>query len=395
MPARPRGHAVGHGGLVQQALQWPEPRRLAVEAQQPAAAAVEAHHDLVHRRQLPQERQDRLREERGHHCAGGHRHDVVRAALLEAVVTGRVRREADAIAVAEGGSVRRRGFDAALEVDAAEAPEAIQEDVAPRLALGVVVEVLQIATAADAVMRAGCRAPARAGSHHLHQFGLEETLAGLARARADLVAGRGQGHEDGLTVMPAETGASGHEFLDGEFERLGHGRFTLAPQDARGQAHPEPLCLRPQARRMLKTWAPGDGSRSCSWRWRRPAALPSASSWTTGAPPAIRRRRAVALAKEQIGAPYAFGGSQPEVGFDCSGLVQWVYGRCGVPLPRSVDELAQSGRPVDDAEVKPGDLVFFAIGGHDRPRPCRDLHRETPLRPRSQDRRRRPDRVPQ
>jgi cell wall-associated NlpC family hydrolase len=78
-------------------------------------------------------------------------------------------------------------------------------------------------------------------------------------------------------------------------------------------------------------------------------------------------RRVVELAKTQIGTPYAFGGCRPEDGFDCSGLVQWAYGRCGMPLPRSVDEQAQAGRPVDAADLRPGDLVFFAIDGHAGP----------------------------
>jgi cell wall-associated NlpC family hydrolase len=77
--------------------------------------------------------------------------------------------------------------------------------------------------------------------------------------------------------------------------------------------------------------------------------------------------RVVALAKEQIGTPYAFGGCRPDQGFDCSGLVQWAYGQFGVPLPRSVDELARAGQPVEAADLQPGDIVFFAISGHDRP----------------------------
>jgi hypothetical protein len=78
-------------------------------------------------------------------------------------------------------------------------------------------------------------------------------------------------------------------------------------------------------------------------------------------------RRVVVLAKEQIGTPYAFGGGEPQEGFDCSGLVQWTYGRFGIPLPRSVKELAAVGRPVDSDDLQAGDLVFFSMGGSEDP----------------------------
>jgi len=78
-------------------------------------------------------------------------------------------------------------------------------------------------------------------------------------------------------------------------------------------------------------------------------------------------QQVVELAKAQIGTPYAFGGSRPEDGFDCSGLVQWAYGRFGVALPRSVDEQVQIGRPVEAADLRPGDLVFFNVHGSATP----------------------------
>lgn len=69
------------------------------------------------------------------------------------------------------------------------------------------------------------------------------------------------------------------------------------------------------------------------------------------------------LAREQVGRPYRWGGTDPGGGFDCSGLVQWSYGCVGVNLPRVVRELKNEGRAVDGDKLQLGDLVFFAING--------------------------------
>ncbi len=62
------------------------------------------------------------------------------------------------------------------------------------------------------------------------------------------------------------------------------------------------------------------------------------------------------------GAPYRNGGSEPS-GFDCSGLVWYVFDQHGIRLPRTVTEQFQIGSHVDKADVRPGDLLFFDTGG--------------------------------
>ncbi len=67
----------------------------------------------------------------------------------------------------------------------------------------------------------------------------------------------------------------------------------------------------------------------------------------------------VATALALKGTQYRNGGSEPTKGFDCSGLVQWVFAQHGTSLPREVREQYVAGKKVDDDEVRPGDLVFF------------------------------------
>ena len=72
------------------------------------------------------------------------------------------------------------------------------------------------------------------------------------------------------------------------------------------------------------------------------------------------RSDVVVQALSLLGTPYRFGGSSPDVGFDCSGLVRHVYASAlNWDLPRRAEEISGVGRPVSRAELQPGDLVFF------------------------------------
>jgi cell wall-associated NlpC family hydrolase len=64
------------------------------------------------------------------------------------------------------------------------------------------------------------------------------------------------------------------------------------------------------------------------------------------------------------GTPYRPAGADPS-GFDCSGLVQYVFARHGIAVPRSVAEQFRIGREVDADRLEPGDLVFFRINARD------------------------------
>ena len=65
------------------------------------------------------------------------------------------------------------------------------------------------------------------------------------------------------------------------------------------------------------------------------------------------------FAKAELGQPYVWGGSEPG-GFDCSGLMQYIYDKAGIKLPRTAEAQYNATRHVTPGEsLLPGMLVFF------------------------------------
>jgi cell wall-associated NlpC family hydrolase len=74
--------------------------------------------------------------------------------------------------------------------------------------------------------------------------------------------------------------------------------------------------------------------------------------------------RAVQIANKLTGIPYRWGGASPQAGFDCSGLVQYVYAKVGIRLPHYAAGQYGHGRRVSRGSLRAGDLVFFSGLGH-------------------------------
>jgi cell wall-associated NlpC family hydrolase len=73
--------------------------------------------------------------------------------------------------------------------------------------------------------------------------------------------------------------------------------------------------------------------------------------------------KAATYARRFLGVPYVWGGSSPS-GFDCSGLVRFVYAHFGISLPHSSYADFGLGKRVSRQGLRPGDLVFFDGLGH-------------------------------
>jgi len=81
------------------------------------------------------------------------------------------------------------------------------------------------------------------------------------------------------------------------------------------------------------------------------------------APPNANAPRVVRIAYAQLGKPYVYAGSGPDV-FDCSGLVMYCYAQIGIDLPHSSYMQCDCGPRVAYEDLQPGDLVFFHGYGH-------------------------------
>lgn len=66
----------------------------------------------------------------------------------------------------------------------------------------------------------------------------------------------------------------------------------------------------------------------------------------------------VGIAAQYLGVPYVWGGTTP-AGFDCSGLVQYVFRQAGISLPRTTYGQINCGTPIPLSQVQPGDLLFW------------------------------------
>lgn len=74
-------------------------------------------------------------------------------------------------------------------------------------------------------------------------------------------------------------------------------------------------------------------------------------------------KQLINTAEANLGAGYHTGGTNPDTGFDCSGLMFSTFKKFDITLPRSSNDMAKVGRKLDDDEIQKGDLIFFRTNG--------------------------------
>lgn len=114
----------------------------------------------------------------------------------------------------------------------------------------------------------------------------------------------------------------------------------------------------------LNTAAAEDGEEALEEAGEEAPAAPAETAEETAARVSAERRQAVVeYGLQFVGNRYVYGGTNPNKGADCSGFTSYVLRHsAGVELPHSSRSQAVQGREVSAAEIRPGDLVFYASG---------------------------------
>ena len=73
----------------------------------------------------------------------------------------------------------------------------------------------------------------------------------------------------------------------------------------------------------------------------------------------------VRFAQTLVGTPYVYGSINPNVGFDCSGFITYVFNHFNISVPRSSSEFINVGETVLQSDALPGDLILFTSPGSD------------------------------
>ncbi len=130
--------------------------------------------------------------------------------------------------------------------------------------------------------------------------------------------------------------------------------------------YPDKSAVAPIAALLFALLLAGCGHGDVRQSARAPARVVPTREWPTVPPEDPARANAVLMrAISLVGTPYRYGGSSPEGGFDCSGLVNYVYrDMLDLRLPRTSRELAAyQGPRIPPDELAAADLVFFGSRG--------------------------------
>lgn len=70
-------------------------------------------------------------------------------------------------------------------------------------------------------------------------------------------------------------------------------------------------------------------------------------------------QKVINQARQFLGGKYSWGGSSPSSGFDCSGLIKYVFNSVGINLPRTAAQQGKIGQEINLQQAKPGDVIWF------------------------------------
>lgn len=70
-------------------------------------------------------------------------------------------------------------------------------------------------------------------------------------------------------------------------------------------------------------------------------------------------QKVINQARQFLGGKYSWGGSSPSSGFDCSGLIKYVFNSVGIDLPRTATQQGKVGQEINLQQAQPGDIIWF------------------------------------
>lgn len=148
-----------------------------------------------------------------------------------------------------------------------------------------------------------------------------------------------------------------HVVNEGESVAAIAGRYAVNPLSIINyNGLPRPYTIWPGQRLVI----PGGVVQPASQVARQPSAAERAvvDSAADSAGPSLASS-IIGTASKYLGFPYVWGGSTPDVGFDCSGYTWWIFRQIGRPLPRDLWGQLQAGQRVDYNSLQVGDMIFF------------------------------------
>ncbi|MFE7973097.1 NlpC/P60 family protein [Streptomyces shenzhenensis] len=145
-------------------------------------------------------------------------------------------------------------------------------------------------------------------------------------------------------------------------ERAAAGRRLEDLQEARTKAKEkkdEVQAKLTKARKLLNSLTAAQRAEMAAAQDREDAAAGTSDTPATyNGPAGGRAKTAIDFAYAQLGKPYEWGSTGPN-SFDCSGLVGAAWRSAGVSLPRTVKQMYDAGRKVSQADLQPGDIIYW------------------------------------